>query len=282
MEEPRRVIEGIIYYLKTLLLSRPRRRIIQKFTRKVMLRQAYEFKLYDVFLVHNVDVGALLVNSPRFYIYIQRYEREPVEILRCLLSRYERGLFVDIGAYVGFYTILAARHGWNVLAFEPNPLNSILLRYNIALHNVGDRVTIVDKAVGDKHSYSRFTIALSPSESSFTKYYKGPRIMDIIVEVVTLDSVIETLNIENNVNIVMKIDVEGFGLNVVKGAIKTIRRFKPFILFEIHRTFDELDEVNALTILKSLGYEYVIVEPRSTRSFIIYAYSKENECVCCK
>ena len=76
MEEPRRVIEGIIYYLKTLLLSRPRRRIIQKFTRKVMLRQAYEFKLYDVFLVHNVDVGALLVNSPRFYIYIFKGMRE--------------------------------------------------------------------------------------------------------------------------------------------------------------------------------------------------------------
>jgi FkbM family methyltransferase len=87
-----------------------------------------------------------------------------------LLRVLRQGVFVDIGAYVGFYTVLAARYGWRVVAFEPNPINAILLRYNIALHGVGDRVVVVDKAAGDAHGYARFSISSSPSESSFTKY----------------------------------------------------------------------------------------------------------------
>jgi FkbM family methyltransferase len=95
-----------------------------------------------------------------------------VKQFRCLLKVLRRGVFVDIGAYVGFYTVLVARHGWKVVAFEPNPINVILLRYNIALHGVGDRAVIVDKAAGDVHGYARFSISSSPSESSFTKYLR--------------------------------------------------------------------------------------------------------------
>jgi FkbM family methyltransferase len=101
-----------------------------------------------------------------------------------------RGVFVDVGAYVGFYTVLATKHGWKVVAFEPNPINVILLRYNTALHGVGDRVVVVDKATGDVHGYARFSIPSSPSESSFTKYLRNElRLLNIDVEVVTIDSI---------------------------------------------------------------------------------------------
>jgi FkbM family methyltransferase len=68
-----------------------------------------------------------------------------------LLRTLRHGVFVDVGAYVGFYTVFAARHGWRVVAFEPNPINVILLKYNISLHGVGDRAIIVSKATGDAH-----------------------------------------------------------------------------------------------------------------------------------
>ena len=161
-----------------------------------------------------------------------------------LVKGVETGCFVDIGAYVGFYTVLAARHGWRVVAFEPNPINAILLRYNIALHGVGDRVVVVDKAAGDAHGYARFSISSSPSESSFTKYLRNElRLLNIDVEVVTIDSVLESLGIGDIDNLVVKVDVEGFGLRVLRGARRTIERFRPFILFEVHRTFDEEDEI---------------------------------------
>jgi len=194
-----------------------------------------------------------------------------------------QGVFVDIGAYVGFYTVLAARHGWKVAAFEPDPINAILLRYNIAFHGVGDKVVIVDKAAGDVHGWAMFSISSSPSESSFTKYLRDElRLLDIVVEVVTIDSVLESLGIGDVENLVMKVDVEGFGLRVLRGARRTIERFRPFILFEVHRTFDEEDEIHAIRMLKDLGYGFVVVEPRSRRNFIVYAYPREKGCLCCE
>jgi hypothetical protein len=41
-----------------------------------------------------------------------------------------------------------------------------------------------------------------------------------------------------------------FGLRVLRGARRTIERFRPFILLEVHRTFDEEDEIHALECLK--------------------------------
>jgi FkbM family methyltransferase len=139
-----------------------------------------------------------------------------------------RGVFVDIGAYVGFSTFLFARHGWRVVAFEPNPINVILLRYNTALHGVGDRVVVVDKVADDVHGYARFSISSSPSESSFTKYLRNKlRLLNIDVEVVTIDSILESLGIRDVENLVMKVDVEGFRLRVLRGARKSIEKYRP-------------------------------------------------------
>jgi len=159
-----------------------------------------------------------------------------------------------LGAYIGFYTVFAARHGWRVVAFEPNPISLVLLRYNIALHGVGDRVVIVDKAVSDVHGWARFSISSSPSESSFTKYLRNElRLLNIDVEVVTIDSILESLDVKDFDNLVVKVDVEGFGLRVLRGARRSIEKYRPFILFEVHRTFDEEDEIHALKMLKRFG-----------------------------
>ena len=210
-------------------------------------------------------------------------EGKVVKQFKCLLKVLGRGVFVDIGAYVGFYTFLFARHGWRVVAFEPNLISLILLNYNVALHGVGDRVVVVDKAAGDVHGYARFSISSSPSESSFTKYLRNElRLLNIDVEVVTIDSILESLGIRDVENLVMKVNVEGFGLSVLRGARRTVERFRPFILFEVHRTFDEEDEIHALKMLKNLGYGFVVVEPRSRRNFIVYAYPREKGCLCCE
>jgi FkbM family methyltransferase len=128
-----------------------------------------------------------------------------------LLRVLRQGVFVDIGAYVGFYTVLAARHGWKVAAFEPNPINVILLRYNIALHGVGDRAVIVDKAVCDVHGWARFSISSSSSKSSSQSILRAERrLLDIVVEIITMNSTLESLDIKDFDNLVMKVDVEGF------------------------------------------------------------------------
>ncbi|MGB9816187.1 MAG: FkbM family methyltransferase [Desulfurococcaceae archaeon] len=182
------LLEGLMYYMKSILFTRPVRRIIIRFIRRVLMRKYHEFKPWSVFMILNREVGAMLVHGSGYYIYAYRYEEKPSSLFKCLLKALSRGVFVDVGAHIGFYTVLAARHGWKVVAFEPNPINVILLRYNIALHGVGDRVVIVGKAVGDVHGQASFSISSSPSESSFTKYLRSElKLLDIVVEVTTID-----------------------------------------------------------------------------------------------
>jgi FkbM family methyltransferase len=174
------------------------------------MQRPYEFGSWSVFIDYNRDVRTLLVDVSRYYDYACSYkgEEKVVKQFKCLLKVLRYGVFVDVGAYVGFYTILAAKHGWRVV-FEPNPINAILLRYNIALHGVGDRVVVADKAAGDVHGYARFSISSSPSESSFTKYLRDEiKLLDIVVEVTTIDSTLESLGIKDFDNLVMKVDVE--------------------------------------------------------------------------
>ena len=106
------------------------------------------------------------------------------------------------------------------------------------------------------------------------------KLLNVVVEVETIDSVLNSLGISSDVNLLLKVDVEGSGLSVLKSAMKIIREFKPFILFEVHRTFNEIDEIYALRMLRDMGYKFVVLEPRSRTNFIVYAYPRERGCLC--
>jgi hypothetical protein len=90
------------------------------------MRRYHEFSPWSVFIVLNRGAGAILIDGSRYYTYAWKYEEKLSRLFRCLLRTLRRGVFVDVGAYVGFFTVLVARRGWRVVAFEPNPINVIL------------------------------------------------------------------------------------------------------------------------------------------------------------
>jgi hypothetical protein len=143
--KPEEVLVGFKHYLKSLLFVRPVKRILRGLLNGFLTRKPYEFRSWSVFMVHNLDVGVILVPVTGDYAYAWRYEEKPSSLFKCLLKVLGHGVFIDVGAYVGFYTVLAGKYGWRVVAFEPNPISLILLRYNIALHDVEDRVVVVDR-----------------------------------------------------------------------------------------------------------------------------------------
>jgi len=65
-----RLFEGLTYYVKSILFIRPMRRIIIRFIRKVLMRRYHEFGPWSVFIVLNRDVGAILIDGSRYYIYM--------------------------------------------------------------------------------------------------------------------------------------------------------------------------------------------------------------------
>jgi FkbM family methyltransferase len=118
------------------------------------------------------------------------------------------GLFVDVGANVGTYTIWAAELGAEVIAIEPAADTYALLHENIVLN--GYQVTAVRAAAADHCGTARFTSGLDAGNSLAND---GP----VVIELVTIDSLIGDRRVAG-----MKIDVEGFEIDVLRGATRAL------------------------------------------------------------
>ncbi len=118
------------------------------------------------------------------------------------------GLFVDVGANVGAYTVWAAELGAEVIAVEPAADTFRLLQENIALN--GYQVTAVQAAAGDHCGTARFTSGLDAGNSLAPD---GP----VMTELLTVDSLIGDRRVTG-----MKVDVEGYELDVLRGAIRAL------------------------------------------------------------
>ncbi len=118
------------------------------------------------------------------------------------------GLFVDVGANVGTYAIWAAELGAEVIALEPAADTFGLLEENIALN--GYPVSAVQAAAGDHCGWARFTSGLDAGNSLSCD---GP----VVTRLVTVDSLIGSRPVTG-----MKVDVEGFEIDVLRGAARAL------------------------------------------------------------
>lgn len=89
-------------------------------------------------------------------------------------TRYRRAL--DIGANIGVHSILMARFGWQVRAYEPDPVHFDLLLKNVAAHGVA--IEAEQAAVSDRAGAATFVRVLGNTTSSHldgAKESYGPR-----------------------------------------------------------------------------------------------------------
>jgi FkbM family methyltransferase len=124
--------------------------------------------------------------------------------------------FVDVGANIGFYSLLAssANGGAPVLAIEPHPVASGRLRENAALNSFPN-IHAREAAAGDGPGTALLTTGLVDQN----RIWSVEEDMETInVPVVTLDSELAGLGIDPNSVAVVKIDTEGFEAKVLKGA----------------------------------------------------------------
>lgn len=134
----------------------------------------------------------------------------------------------DIGANVGFYTLLAARRvgpRGEVTAFEPLPRNIDFLRQHVELNNL-ENVTVVQAAVAESEGTSRFSTQEGFLEGHLVD--KG----GMEVEMVSIDAFVNSRNARSPN--VMKIDVEGAELQVLKGAYGVLASARPIIFLATH------------------------------------------------
>jgi FkbM family methyltransferase len=165
------------------------------------------------------------------------HELGTVKLLQQTLQ--EGGVFVDVGANVGYFTRIASRlvgTTGSVLAFEPMPAALKLLRLNSAdLANV----TILPLALSDKKGIATFYVRKKGDTSSLMHDDLAKTVQ---VDVTTLD---EALAHCRRIDVV-KIDVEGNEIEVLRGGRGTISRLRPIVYFEF---------LPSLTLARGIGLE---------------------------
>lgn len=147
-------------------------------------------------------------------------------------------VFVDVGAHIGYYSLKAAKvvgPGGRVLAIEPNPETVRRLRGNIQASGA-PAITVVPVACSDSDGTLELFAAAggNTSASSLSKENasnSGPVTTSFHVQARRLDAIIEESGV-TRVDVI-KIDVEGAELTVLKGAQETLDRYHPVVTVEL-------------------------------------------------
>lgn len=167
--------------------------------------------------------------------WIGKYEREIVQTFLQSLARLEPlADVIDIGANLGFYTVLAAeslrqRGSGLVHSFEPNPRIFAELQQNVAL-NAFTNVKLQCVGVGD--ITSEMTLYVNENAATYSSLRRTHDFLsdEIHVPVTTLDEYSDSNRVKK-VGLV-KVDVEGGELLVFKGGLALLRRDHPIVVYE--------------------------------------------------
>lgn len=149
-------------------------------------------------------------------IYYGLHEFEEMGFLIHLLR--PEDLFVDVGANIGSYTILAASVcGAEVIAFEPDPGTYGSLFDNINANNIQSKVEVIQKAVGSEEGEISFSTGLDTMNHVVAPGSGAANASLRTVQVTSLDQVLR-----GKQPVMMKIDVEGHEPSVVAGAAEVL------------------------------------------------------------
>ncbi len=177
----------------------------------------------------------------------------------CLRELLGSGVFVDVGAHVGRWTVRLSGQANKVIAIEANPETCRVLEQNIELNGLTN-VQVVEMVAWD--SYESFRLSdptgrirgastrVSPSKSGEVR---GFPLDDILAAADEVD--------------LIKLDVEGADLHVLRGLAGTLQRLSPVLFVEDHSIYGLYRQEELFQLLTELGYSW-----RSAPSYMQAVY----------
>lgn len=155
-------------------------------------------------------------------VYLRLPEYGEVQLLLNILKTNDN--FIDVGANIGVYSLLASskiKEG-KVFSFEPSPKILPQLNENIVLNQKESSIDVIEKAVSDRIGLIDFDITSNPDYNHIS--YSFGNESALRVATITLDKFVS----DNNLKYIklIKIDVEGAELMVLKGLQKSFEKRK--------------------------------------------------------
>jgi FkbM family methyltransferase len=185
--------------------------------------------------------GDIITNT----LFLAHYESDIFSLIDILLLSGEQ--FIDIGSNVGLHAIYAARHNQaDVICFEPAEINFKALIDNINLNHLDKKITCFNYALGDNNETKDFFYnSVRPAASGLKKLIEDDQHIKESISIHKLDDLELSIRKVN----LMKIDTEGSELFVIKGAVNTIRKYRPFVIVEILRKWSKVHDYKPNDIL---------------------------------
>ena len=186
---------------------------------------------------------------------------------------------IDVGANVGIYSLASAYIGAKkIYAIEPGPVYSKLIS-NISINHLQKVISAYKVGIGSKVENLKYyedlnnlgnailvnkisNINIQKTKAIFSKQFLN-------VKVLTLDQLFKRINYQH-IDLI-KIDVEGMEYEVIKGAMKLIKKNKPIIVSETHKSINSFRKNKNLdrlfSTLYKIGYKSYSWENNKMKKF---------------
>jgi len=179
-------------------------------------------------------------------------------------------VLLDIGANTGAFCFLPIiNKNIKSYAFEPNPLTYSILKENINLNDMNDYIKPFNLGLWSEKKEMDLKIPKDLTDSGLATFGNNPTrfIYDdkngdysvTTIQCETIDNIVDSLNLQK-INAI-KIDTEGSELDILKGAEKTLIKYKPLLLLE----YDDKNTIQfgyqkeeITNLLKEYGYNQFI------------------------
>jgi len=196
-----------------------------------------------------------------------KWEEHLLDITNFFISEIESPLVLDIGANLGAYSIPLAKSlqnkGGKVIAFEPQRIVYYQLCANVILNRL-DNYYPIYSAVGESKgeiSIPEIDYEINANIGAFSMEKKYREFQGVEGSVKKSNTKVQLINLDNleieKSPALIKIDVEGYELAVLKGAVDFLDKYDyPPLLFEAwsFEWFKE-DRIELLAFVQKLGYE---------------------------
>lgn len=200
---------------------------------------AHRGRKFQIDGVSNDDhIVKLMAKSGTFY------EIDLLKYIEAIQDVLPSGVIVDVGANIGNHTVFLAEFlGRPVVAFEPNPDVLFLLQRNLEVNDA--RVRVVEKGLGAKPGRGTAVVVDEANVGTARLDTSGGDL-----EIVTLDAELCGEQVA-----LIKVDVEGMELQVLQGAVETLKQSQPHLFLEAatRENFLELRD-----FLAPLGYRPIV------------------------
>jgi FkbM family methyltransferase len=261
-------------------------KVIHKFVPLDRLTSLY--RIYGTVKLNNGDLQFKVYCESDDHIanelfYNQGYEESEFKLIRTLTGRCKH--FVDVGANTGIFSIYAASTNkeLNIFSFEPHPGNFNRFLKNVSINKLTN-IHAFQIALGATKANIELTVpadlsisTTASANSAYTKNFHRLQYTNISVQQKTLDEIL--IAIPLTPHDLIKIDVEYYELEVLKGMESTLKNNRPLILIEILQyenlinQFAEMrGKINAnqanevFSFLKSLDYYCYSISSNGLRS----------------